>query len=77
MHPPSISDEYFIDETLRLAKKAMGWTNPNPMVGAVIVKRGQIIARGYHKRVSLPHAEIETLNAAKTFSVSWLDKETF
>ncbi|MBI2617003.1 bifunctional diaminohydroxyphosphoribosylaminopyrimidine deaminase/5-amino-6-(5-phosphoribosylamino)uracil reductase RibD [Candidatus Gottesmanbacteria bacterium] len=66
MRPPSISDEYFIDETLRLAKKAMGWTNPNPMVGAVIVKRGQIIAKGYHKRVGFPHAEIEALNAAKT-----------
>lgn len=65
MHSSSSSDEYFINETLRLAKKAMGWTNPNPMVGAVIVKRGQIIARGYHKRAGLPHAEIEALNAAK------------
>ena len=66
MHPPFIFDEYFIDEALRLAKKAMGWTNPNPMVGAVIVKNGKIIAKGYHKRVGLPHAEIEALNAAKT-----------
>lgn len=66
MHSSSISDEYFIDETLKLAKKAMGWTNPNPMVGAVIVKKGQIVARGYHKRVGLPHAEIEALNLAKT-----------
>ena len=66
MHTSPASDEYFIAETLRLAKKAMGWTNPNPMVGAVIVKRGQIIAKGYHKRVGLPHAEIEALNAAKT-----------
>ena len=66
MHPPFIFDEYFIDEALRLAKKAMGWTNPNPLVGAVIVKNGKIIAKGYHKRVGLPHAEIEALNAAKT-----------
>lgn len=66
MHFFSISDEYFIDETLKLAKKAMGWTNPNPLVGAVIVKNGQIVARGCHKRVGLPHAEIEALNAAKT-----------
>lgn len=65
MHPASISDEYFIDETLRLAKKAMGWTNPNPMVGAVIVKNSKIIARGYHKKVGFPHAEIEALNATK------------
>lgn len=66
MHTSSISDEYFIDETLKLAKRAMGWTNPNPLVGAVIVKDGQIIARGYHRRVGLPHAEIEALTAAKT-----------
>jgi diaminohydroxyphosphoribosylaminopyrimidine deaminase/5-amino-6-(5-phosphoribosylamino)uracil reductase len=66
MHTSSVFDEYFIDETLRLAKKARGWTNPNPMVGAVIVKDGQIIAKGYHKRVGFPHAEIEALNAAKT-----------
>ncbi len=66
MRTSSISDEYFIDEALKLAKKAMGWTNPNPMVGAVIVKKGQIVACGYHKRVGLPHAEIEALNAAKT-----------
>lgn len=66
MHTWSISDEYFIDETLRLAKKAMGWTNPNPMVGALIVKDGQIIAKAYHKRVGFPHAEIEALTAAKT-----------
>lgn len=66
MYPTSISDEYFIDETLKLAKKAMGWTNPNPMVGAVIVKDGQIIAWGYHRRVGLPHAEIEALKATKT-----------
>jgi len=65
MRSSSKNDEYFINETLRLAKKAIGWTNPNPMVGAVIVKNGQIIARGYHKRAGLPHAEIEALRVAK------------
>lgn len=59
-------DSYFMQRALQLAKRAAGWTNPNPLVGAVIVKNGQIIARGYHKRVGLPHAEIEALNAAKT-----------
>lgn len=59
-------DNYFLRETLRLAKKGEGWVNPNPMVGAVIVKNGKIIARGYHHRAGLPHAEIEALRTAKT-----------
>lgn len=59
-------DNYFLRETLRLAKKGEGWTNPNPMVGAVIVKNGKVVARGYHRRAGMPHAEIEALRAAKT-----------
>lgn len=59
-------DKLFLQETLRLAKKAQGWTNPNPMVGAVIVKKGKVAARGYHRRAGWPHAEIEALRAAKT-----------
>lgn len=66
MRTASISDKYFMDQTLRLAKKGIGWTSPNPMVGAVIVKNGQVIAKGYHKRAGLPHAEIEALGTAKT-----------
>ncbi len=57
-------DKSFIREALRLAKRGAGWTNPNPMVGAVIVKNGRTVARGFHKRAGLPHAEIEALNQA-------------
>ena len=42
---------------IQLAKKGEGWTNPNPMVGAVIVKDGQIIGEGYHKKYGELHAE--------------------
>ena len=66
MRDSSALGEHFIDETLVLAKKAIGLTNPNPMVGAVVVKRGRIIAKGYHRQAGLPHAEIEAFNAAKT-----------
>lgn len=59
-------DEFFLKETFKLAKKGMGWTNPNPIVGAVIVKNGHIIAKGYHKKFGGPHAEIEAINSAKT-----------
>lgn len=52
-------------QALSLAKKGVGWTNPNPMVGAVIVKNRTVIGKGYHHRVGFPHAEIEALKAAK------------
>lgn len=58
-------DSGFLKEALKLARKGIGWTNPNPMVGAILVKDGKIIAKAYHKRVGLPHAEIEVLRAAK------------
>ena len=58
-------DERFIDEALELAKKSTGWTSPNPMVGAIIVKSGKIVGRGYHRQAGKPHAEIEALKYAE------------
>ena len=55
------SDESFIKLAIKLAKKGLSWTNPNPMVGAVIVKNGRIISRGFHRKAGLAHAEIEAL----------------
>jgi diaminohydroxyphosphoribosylaminopyrimidine deaminase/5-amino-6-(5-phosphoribosylamino)uracil reductase len=49
---------------LDLAAQAMGETSPNPMVGAVLVKDGEIIATGYHQKAGGPHAEIIALEAA-------------
>jgi diaminohydroxyphosphoribosylaminopyrimidine deaminase/5-amino-6-(5-phosphoribosylamino)uracil reductase len=57
-------DVYFLRRTFLLAKKAEGFTSPNPLVGAVIVKNGKIIGEGYHKRAGLPHAEIEAISSA-------------
>ncbi len=54
-------DIKFLKEALKLAKKGLGRVNPNPMVGAVIVKNGRIIGKGYHHGFGLPHAEIEAL----------------
>jgi len=49
---------------LGLAKKARGKTNPNPMVGALVVKNHRIVGSGYHKKAGLPHAEIAALQEA-------------
>ena len=55
------SDAQFMRLALRLARRGYGATSPNPMVGAVLVKGGKIIGRGWHRRAGLPHAEIEAL----------------
>ncbi|MCX6904936.1 MAG: bifunctional diaminohydroxyphosphoribosylaminopyrimidine deaminase/5-amino-6-(5-phosphoribosylamino)uracil reductase RibD [Verrucomicrobia bacterium] len=46
---------------LRLAGRGYGQTSPNPMVGAVLVKQGEVVGRGWHHRTGEPHAEIEAL----------------
>ncbi|MFP4037868.1 MAG: bifunctional diaminohydroxyphosphoribosylaminopyrimidine deaminase/5-amino-6-(5-phosphoribosylamino)uracil reductase RibD [Desulfobacteraceae bacterium] len=56
------SDERFMWEALRLARKGLGRTSPNPAVGAVVVREGRIAARGFHRRAGEPHAEVEALN---------------
>ncbi len=51
--------ETYMSLAIRLARKGEGMTSPNPLVGAVLVKRGKIIGKGYHRKAGLPHAEIE------------------
>ena len=58
------SDIQLMRVALREARKGLGRTSPNPCVGAVIVKDGDIVARGYHKKAGAPHAEIEALKKA-------------
>ncbi len=52
-----MNDQYYMMQALSLAKKGEGFVNPNPLVGAVIVKNGQIIGRGYHQKYGEAHAE--------------------
>jgi len=49
---------------LKEAKKGKGYTHPNPAVGAVIVKNGRVIGKGYHKKAGMPHAEREAIRDA-------------
>lgn len=60
------TDTSFMREALELALRARGLTNPNPMVGAVLVRDGEVIGRGYHRRAGMPHAEIEALADARS-----------
>ncbi|MGE7920501.1 bifunctional diaminohydroxyphosphoribosylaminopyrimidine deaminase/5-amino-6-(5-phosphoribosylamino)uracil reductase RibD [Viridibacillus sp. NPDC093762] len=57
-------DEYFMDLALKLAAIGEGQTSPNPVVGAVIVKEGDVVGFGAHLRAGSPHAEVHALNMA-------------
>ncbi len=57
-------DEYWMRRALRLAQKGKGRTSPNPMVGAVLVRKGQVIGEGFHAKAGEPHAEILALSQA-------------
>jgi len=59
-------DEIFMLECLALAKKGAGYVSPNPLVGAVLVKKNKVIARGYHKIFGRPHAEVNAIQSAKS-----------
>ena len=57
-----------MQKTLDLAAKGKSRTSPNPAVGALIVKNGKILAKGYHKKAGTPHAEIIALKKAGALS---------
>jgi len=59
------SDADYMRAALRLARRGYGATSPNPMVGAILIKGGQIIGRGWHHRAGDLHAEIEAIRDAK------------
>ena len=62
-------DELYMRMALELAERACGYTNPNPMVGAVIVKDDQVIGKGYHTRCGCLHAEREALKDCQSRGV--------
>ncbi|MEO5537567.1 riboflavin biosynthesis protein RibD, partial [Bifidobacterium adolescentis] len=47
----------YMAQALELARKGAGWVDPNPLVGAVVVRDGEVLATGYHDRYRGPHAE--------------------
>lgn len=51
----------FMREAIRLARRGRWRTAPNPMVGAVLLREGEVVARGWHHGAGLPHAEVDCL----------------
>src|SRR5690606_33002257 len=62
--PFSAMDHLHMAEALRLARRGLYTTTPNPRVGCVIVKDGIVVGRGWHARAGEPHAEVHALRAA-------------
>ncbi|MBT3865138.1 bifunctional diaminohydroxyphosphoribosylaminopyrimidine deaminase/5-amino-6-(5-phosphoribosylamino)uracil reductase RibD [Candidatus Peregrinibacteria bacterium] len=59
-----MNDDHFMKQAVALALKARGFTSPNPLVGAVVVRNGKIIGRGYHKKAGEDHAEVAAFKDA-------------
>jgi diaminohydroxyphosphoribosylaminopyrimidine deaminase/5-amino-6-(5-phosphoribosylamino)uracil reductase len=60
----AMKDVFYMKKALALAARARGMTSPNPLVGAVLVKNGKVIAEGYHKKAGTPHAEVIAIENA-------------
>jgi len=58
-------DAFYMKQAIELSKKGMGFVNPNPLVGAVIVKENRVIGKGWHEYFGGPHAEINAIKDAK------------
>jgi diaminohydroxyphosphoribosylaminopyrimidine deaminase/5-amino-6-(5-phosphoribosylamino)uracil reductase len=59
-----MNDQKYMEMALDLAIRGEGYTSPNPMVGAVVVKGDRVVGSGFHEAVGGPHAEVNAINAA-------------
>jgi len=59
-----ISHKKYMELAIKLAERGKGLTSPNPMVGCIIVKRGRIVGRGFHRQAGSEHAEVLAINDA-------------
>ena len=62
-----MSEKNYFRITERMAVRAVGNSYPNPPVGAIIVKDGSILSRGWTQRNGVPHAEIHAINQIRKF----------
>lgn len=59
-----MDDRHYMEMALGLAEKGRGFTSPNPMVGAVVVRNGAVVGQGWHKVYGGPHAEVHAIDDA-------------
>lgn len=64
VQPDNPSDSFWMARALQLAARGLTTTTPNPRVGCVLVKDGQLVGEGWHERAGEPHAEVHALRAA-------------
>ena len=61
-----MDDTYYMNMALDLAKQGLGYTSPNPVVGAVVVKKEKVVGKGFHAGVGQAHAEVAAIDNAET-----------
>ena len=59
-----MTHRHHLERALELAERGRGTTHPNPLVGAVLVREGEVVGEGWHERAGEPHAEVLALEAA-------------
>src|SRR4051812_2245183 len=59
-----MTDDDWMRRALELAERGRGWVEPNPLVGGVVVRDGELIGEGWHQKYGGPHAEVHALAAA-------------
>lgn len=64
MTPTAARDSEHLEHALMLAEQGRGRVSPNPLVGAVLVRDGQVLGEGWHREIGGPHAEVEAIRAA-------------
>jgi diaminohydroxyphosphoribosylaminopyrimidine deaminase/5-amino-6-(5-phosphoribosylamino)uracil reductase len=70
------SDTEFMNRAIALARRGAGWVNPNPMVGAVLVKDGKILGEGFHEFFGGPHAEVNAVNTVNEENIPAIQGST-
>lgn len=63
-----MNDVHFMERALQLAERGVGWVSPNPLVGCVVTRDGQVLGEGWHSRYGGPHAEVVALEDARAHS---------
>ena len=64
-----MTDEFYMKRCLFLAKKGIGYTSPNPLVGCVIVYDNKIVGEGWHQSYGESHAEVNAINSVNDISI--------